>query len=166
MIMRTCSTRLPLQLRVPGIFPTISQSLAYATWCTSHSAGAGLVAACLRALRQSSNDCATTKKEGTKRTARQVEAIMPVKTVMPIDLRALAPAPCATTSGATSFRQALTLRAQIACEFDDQDGILGRERDQENEPDLHVKIILDLQCAECEDGSHERQRHGENNRDR
>ena len=41
----------------------------------------------------------TTKNDGTNSTARQVEAIMPLNTVMPIDLRALAPAPVASTSG-------------------------------------------------------------------
>ena len=43
----------------------------------------------------------TTKNDGTNNTARQVEAIMPLNTVMPIDLRALAPAPVASTSGST-----------------------------------------------------------------
>src|SRR5665213_202205 len=55
----------------------------------------------LRAARQFSKRCTTTKKVGTNSTARQVEAIIPENTVMPIDLRALAPAPLATTSGAT-----------------------------------------------------------------
>ncbi len=41
------------------------------------------------------------KNDGTNGTARQVDAIMPVNTEMPIDLRALAPAPVASTSGAT-----------------------------------------------------------------
>jgi hypothetical protein len=41
------------------------------------------------------------KNVGTNSTARQVEAIMPENTVMPIDLRALAPAPVAITSGTT-----------------------------------------------------------------
>jgi hypothetical protein len=43
----------------------------------------------------------TTKNVGTHSTARQVDAIMPENTVMPIDLRALAPAPVAATNGAT-----------------------------------------------------------------
>jgi hypothetical protein len=34
-----------------------------------------------------------TKRQGANRTARHVDAIIPLKTVMPIDLRALAPAP-------------------------------------------------------------------------
>src|SRR5215469_2467952 len=55
----------------------------------------------LPALRHSSNRCTTTNSDGTNRIARQVEAIMPLNTVMPIDLRALAPAPLAITSGAT-----------------------------------------------------------------
>src|SRR5580658_8398736 len=56
---------------------------------------------CLRAASHSSKRWITTNSDGTNRTARQVEAIMPENTVMPIDLRALAPAPLATTSGAT-----------------------------------------------------------------
>ena len=56
---------------------------------------------CLRALRHSSKRCTTTKIDGANSTARQVEAIIPLNTVMPIDLRALAPAPLATTRGAT-----------------------------------------------------------------
>src|SRR5512146_646094 len=55
----------------------------------------------LRAASQFSKRCTTTKKVGTNSTARQVEAIMPENTVMPIDLRALAPAPVAITSGTT-----------------------------------------------------------------
>src|ERR1700680_330909 len=55
----------------------------------------------LRSLSQFSNRCTTTKNVGTNSTARQVEAIMPENTVMPIDLRALALAPVASTSGPT-----------------------------------------------------------------
>src|SRR5262245_19238778 len=55
----------------------------------------------LRDLRQFSKRWTTTKNAGTNSTARQVEAIMPENTVMPIDLRALAPAPVASTSGTT-----------------------------------------------------------------
>jgi hypothetical protein len=44
-----------------------------------------------RPASQFSNRCTTTKKVGTNSTARQVEANMPENTVMPIDLRALAP---------------------------------------------------------------------------
>jgi hypothetical protein len=56
-----------------------------------------------RSESQFSNRCTTTKNVGTNSTARQVEAIIPENTVMPIDLRALAlaPAPLATTSGTT-----------------------------------------------------------------
>src|SRR5262249_28293845 len=42
-----------------------------------------------------------TKKAGTKRTARQVEANIPLPTAMPRERRALAPAPLASTSGST-----------------------------------------------------------------
>src|SRR5262245_25749368 len=55
----------------------------------------------LRADHHSSQRWITTKNEGTNRTARQVEAIIPLKTASPMDLRALAPAPVASTSGST-----------------------------------------------------------------
>src|SRR3954468_14625389 len=55
----------------------------------------------LRCRRHSSNRWITTKKHGTKTTARQVDASIPVATVIPNDLRALAPAPVAMTSGTT-----------------------------------------------------------------
>ena len=45
-----------------------------------------------RSLSQFSNRCTTTKNVGTNSTAKQVEASMPENTVIPIDLRALAPA--------------------------------------------------------------------------
>ena len=53
------------------------------------------------AFLRSANFCNTTKNEGTNRTARQVEANMPEATAMPSDLRALAPAPLASTNGIT-----------------------------------------------------------------
>ena len=42
-----------------------------------------------------------TKNEGTKTTARQVEASMPLATAMPSDCRDAAPAPVARISGTT-----------------------------------------------------------------
>src|SRR6202012_3872695 len=54
-----------------------------------------------RGFSRSSNRWMTTKKQGTNTTARQVEASIPVETERPIDLRALAPAPVASTSGRT-----------------------------------------------------------------
>src|SRR5690348_5028891 len=53
------------------------------------------------AFSHSSKRWITTNSDGTKRTARQVEASIPVNVVMPIDFRALAPAPVASTSGTT-----------------------------------------------------------------
>src|SRR5436190_3382273 len=67
----------------------------------SYCAGVPTSDLALRALRHSSKPCTTTKNEGTNSTARQVEAIMPVNTVMPMEMRALAPAPLASTSGST-----------------------------------------------------------------
>ena len=92
---------------------------------------------------------------------------MPVNTVMPIDLRALAPAPVASTSGSDAedegerghqdrpeprprrldrgFDDRLALGAQFARELDDQDRVLGRQRDQQHEADLGVEIVVDAQ---------------------
>src|SRR5882762_9110236 len=64
-------------------------------------AAATFSALLLRAARHSSNWRTTTKNDGTNSTARQVEASMPLDTAMPIDLRELAPAPVANTSGST-----------------------------------------------------------------
>ena len=53
------------------------------------------------AFSDSSKRCTTTNKDGTNRTARQVEVSIPENTVIPIDFLALAPAPVAITSGTT-----------------------------------------------------------------
>src|SRR5215213_9672685 len=74
---------------------------------TRHSAATGSAHRAFRPFTHSSKRCTTTNSEGTNSTARQVEAIMPVNTVMPIDLRALAPAPVAITSGTTERMKAI-----------------------------------------------------------
>ncbi len=103
------------------------------------------------------------RSEGTNTTARQVEAIMPLKTAMPIDRRAPAPAPVAMTSGKTPRMKAnevmrigrnLSRAASTAAStmsmpsarfcariFDDQDRVLAAERDQKDEADLRVEIV-------------------------
>src|SRR6516165_12623534 len=68
---------------------------------TGYSAGVPAGERPLCPLRHSSNRCTTAKNGGTNSTATQVDAIIPVNTVMPIDTRALAPAPLASTSGTT-----------------------------------------------------------------
>src|SRR5262249_22961862 len=69
----------------------------------SHSAA--LITSCgcrfLRAAFRSSSFCSTAKNDGTKRTARQVEAMMPLRTLTPREIRLTAPAPVAVTSGTT-----------------------------------------------------------------
>src|SRR5260370_198568 len=60
----------------------------------------------LRAARHSSKRRTPTKNDGTNSTARQVEASMPLNTPMPIDLRELAPAPIASTTGSTTRKNA------------------------------------------------------------
>jgi hypothetical protein len=64
--------------------------------------GDGAGARCpLPDFSRSSRRCRIAKKDGTNSTARQVEAIMPLKTLTPSKMRALAPAPVAVTSGTT-----------------------------------------------------------------
>src|SRR3954469_21110918 len=72
-----------------------------------HSAATGCARFTFRACSHSSKRWTTTNSDGTNSTARQVEAIIPVNTVMPIDLRALAPAPVASTSGTTERMNAI-----------------------------------------------------------
>src|ERR1700758_4439311 len=67
-------------------------------YSAGRAAGMGVF---LRALRHSSTPCNNAKKEGTKSTARQVEAMMPLRTLRPREMRPLAPAPVASTSGTT-----------------------------------------------------------------
>src|SRR5262245_14689882 len=62
---------------------------------------ASTVSVPLRHAHHSSKRRITTKNEGTNRTAKQVEAIIPLNTATPMDLRALAPAPVASTNGST-----------------------------------------------------------------
>ncbi|MBA7658413.1 hypothetical protein ES703_66364 [subsurface metagenome] len=86
----------------------------------------------LRSARQFSKRWMTTKNVGTNSTARQVEAIMPENTVMPIDLRALAPAPVASTSGSTPRMKANDVirigrnRARAALTADSSSGLPSR----------------------------------------
>ena len=116
-----------------------------------------------------------TKNDGTSSTARQVDATMPENTVMPIEARALAPAPVASTSGdhaenegkrghqdrteARAGRLHRRLRnrfarlAQFAREFDDEDRVLRRQRDQQHDADLRVEIVVDAERdAACPPG--------------
>src|SRR5215831_17292501 len=74
------------------------KGLRDAVHSAARAAGTG---AFLRALRRSSKPCNTAKKEGTNSTARQVEAMMPLNTLRPKEMRPLAPAPVASTNGTT-----------------------------------------------------------------
>jgi His/Glu/Gln/Arg/opine family amino acid ABC transporter permease subunit len=67
----------------------------------------GYAASGTRRLKRSSILCRTTKSDGTKTTVRQVEPIMPVRTAIPIDFCALAPAPVCSTSGTTPRMKAI-----------------------------------------------------------
>src|SRR5438034_3311531 len=117
----------------------------------TYSAGAIFPATlALRDARHSSKRRTTTKNDGTNSTARQVEASMPLNTAMPIDLRELAPAPVASTSGSTprikanevirigrkraraasvaaSMIRLAVEHAPLARHLDDQDRVLRRE---------------------------------------
>ena len=91
---------------------------------------------------------------------------MPENAVMPIDFRALAPAPVASTSGTHAedegkrrhqdrpeprprrldggFQQRLAIaHVQFERHLDDQDGVLGRQRDQQDDADLGIEVVLD-----------------------
>ena len=93
---------------------------------------------------------------------------MPENTVMPIDLRALAPAPVATHQRRDAedegkrrhqdrpeagprrldrgFEQRLAVaHVQFERDLDDQDGVLGRQRDQQDEADLGIEVVVDPQ---------------------
>ena len=140
---------------------------AYAGGSAGSLAGAGC---CLRDFRHSSNRCRTTKNDGTNSTARQVEAIMPLNTVMPIDLaRAGAGAgrhhqrrdaedegegghQDRPEAGARRldrrFDDRLAGGAHLARHLDDQDRVLGRQRDQQDQADLDVEVVVDAEAVE------------------
>jgi hypothetical protein len=65
---------------------------------------------------------------------------MPVNTVMPIDLRALEPAP-------------------VARHLDDEDGVLRRQRDQQHQTDLDIEVVVDLEPGQRRRRPDQRQRH-------
>ena len=87
---------------------------------------------------------------------------MPPNTPVPIERRAPAPAPLASTSGKTPSMKASAVMSDrtetrraglergrrpvlpfarlLRGELDDQDGVLGREPDQQHEPDLGVDV--------------------------
>jgi hypothetical protein len=121
----------------------------------------------LRAARHSSKRCTTQNIDGTKSTARQVEASIPLNTVMPIDLRALAPAPLCDDKrrdpedererGHENCPEARPGRihrcredrtafdeAPLARNLDDQDGILRRKRNKQNHADLRIEIVVNV----------------------
>ena len=123
-----------------------------------------------RAPRRSSKRCSTTKNDGTNSTARQVEAIMPLNTASPSEMRAVAPAPRgehqrhdAEDEGERRHHDrpeprlaprrrprrgsARPRRAALARDLDDQDGVLGRQRDQQHEADLGVEIVGEAERA-------------------
>ena len=142
---------------------------------------------CFRDLRHSSKRCITTKNDGTNSTARQVDAIMPLSTARPSETRALAPAPVAVTKrhdaedegerGHQDRSEARPCRVNrrlsdrhiiqyppLARDLHDQDRVLRRQRDQQHEPDLGVKIVGQAQAGQRSEGSQQRQRHREDHR--
>ena len=138
--------------------------------------------AVLRRSLASSTRCSTTKIDGTNATVSSVEPSMPVSTAMPIDFCALAPAPLASTSGTTPRMKAndvirigrkreraastaavenvvALFDAQLARKLDDQDRILARERDEQDEADLGVEVVADAERQQRRRGAEQRQRH-------
>jgi hypothetical protein len=110
---------------------------------------------------------------------------MPENTVMPIDLRALAPAPVASISGTRPRMKAndvirmgrrreraastadsssgLPSVMQLQPDLDDQDGVFRRQRDQQ---DQAGEVVVDLQRGQHRGGAEQGQRHGCYQRDR
>src|SRR5215472_15726830 len=119
----------------------------------------------LRALRHSSSPCNTAKKEGTNSTARQVEAMIPLSTLSPREMRPSAPAPVASTSGTTpspKARPKAQPRGIHSCfedrlavddpaftrHLDDQNAVFGRQGDHQNKADLRVEIVGDSEAGQ------------------
>src|SRR5215467_9586566 len=126
----------------------------------------------------------TTKNVGTNSTARQVDAIMPENTVMPIDLRALAPAPVAATNGATPRMKANDVikigrkRERAAATADSSRGcpsrtrnsraistiriaFFGRQGDEQDKANLDVEIVVNMQEHQHQHGAEQGEWHRE-----
>ena len=58
------------------------------------------------------------------------------------------------------------LQAALARDLHDQDRVLGRERDQQNQADLHVEIGIDLQRDEDRGRTDQRERNRQHDRER
>ena len=106
-----------------------------------------------------------TKNAGTNKTARQVDAIMPENTVMPIEMPGVGAGAARehqrhhaqdegerghqdrTEAGARRVDRGLddllAVLAQLARHLDDQDRVLGRQRDQQHETDLDIEVVAD-----------------------
>src|SRR5215204_2964982 len=108
----------------------------YGTCGAGSGSAFGAALGALRFLRHSSKPCRTVKNDGTNSTARQVEAIMPLNTASPSEMRELAPAPVAVD------------QAALARDLDDQDRVLGAERDQEHQSDLGIEVVGKAQRAQ------------------
>ena len=109
-------------------------------------------------------------------------------TTVPSERRLAAPAPLATTRGSTpstkenevirigrkrrreasvgGFEDAESLCALLARELDDQDGVLARERDEQNDADLHVDVVRVAARGDGDDRSEQAERNGEDHRRR
>ncbi len=136
----------------------------------------------VRAFR-SIHRCRMTKSDGTNRTARQVDASMPRR-----DRDAERPARRGAGAAREDQRQhaqdererrhqdrpeahlrrvdrgledVLAGGAPLARHLDDEDRVLGRQRDQQHEADLHVDVVREPHGEQRGDRSEQRHRHRE-----
>ena len=70
-----------------GFRPFAALAVQFSGVCSIHLFRRLNARGCLRELSHSRKRCTTTKIDGANSTARQVEAIMPLNTAMPIDQR-------------------------------------------------------------------------------
>ena len=135
-----------------------------------------------------STRCTLTKNTGTINSARITTAIMPPITLVPSACWLAPPAPVAIAIGSTPqtkarpvirigrkrkragldrrLDQRLALRAQILGEFDDQDGVLGREADDGDQADGEIDVVRQAAQRRREHRAADAERHRQQHRER
>ena len=119
---------------------------------------------------------------------RKLAAIMPPNTAVPTARTVAAPAPVVMMSGTSPAMKAkeviitarkrslaasmaavddvLSLPPLLHGEFDDQDGVLGRERDEHHDADLGVDVVVEARDLERRHRAKQADRHREQGRHR
>ncbi len=127
----------------------------------------------------------TTYSTGMKMMERTVEATMPPATVVPMELRPAAPAPVARARGSTPRMKAQRSHengpqadarrlhrgvhdgeaafAQLLGELHDQDGVLGREADEQDQAHLAEDIVGEAADELRGQGAEDREGHAQQN---